>query len=43
MEATGQVKEAHEKASKTQGTLPGAHKASPAEEAAAEPTTPVPL
>jgi hypothetical protein len=39
--ATGQVEEAHEEASKTQGTLPGAHKASPTEEAADEPTTPV--
>jgi len=40
-EATGQDKGAHEEASKTQGTLPGAHKASPTEEAADEPTTPV--
>ena len=39
--ATGQVEEAHEEASKTQGTLPGAHKASPIEKAADEPTTPV--
>jgi len=31
----------NEEASKTQGTLPRAHKASPTEEAAAEPTTPV--
>jgi len=30
----------NEEASKTQGTLPGAHKASPAEEAAVEPATP---
>jgi len=30
----------HEEASKTQGTLPGAHKASPTEEAAVEPATP---
>jgi hypothetical protein len=30
----------NEEASKTQGTLPGAHKASPTEEAAAEPVTP---
>jgi len=39
-EATGQDKGANEEASKTQGTLPGAHKASPTEEAAAEPTPP---
>ena len=31
----------NEEASKTQGTLLGAHKASPTEEAADEPTTPV--
>ncbi len=37
--ATGQVEEAHEEASKTQGTLPGAHKASLTEEAAVEPAT----
>jgi hypothetical protein len=30
----------NEEASKTQGTLPGAHKASPTEEAAVEPATP---
>jgi len=40
-EATGQDEGANEEASKTQGTLPRAHKASPTEEAAAEPTTPV--
>jgi hypothetical protein len=39
--ATGQDKGANEEASKTQGTLPGAHKASTTEEAAAEPTSPV--
>ena len=39
--ATSQDEGANEEASKTQGTLPGAHKASPTEEAAAEPTTPV--
>jgi len=38
-EATGQDEGAHEEASETQGTLPGAHKASPTEEAADEPTT----
>jgi len=40
-EATGQDEGVNEEASKTQGTLPGAHKASPTEEAAAELTTPV--
>ena len=39
-EATGQDEGANEEASKTQGTLPGAHKASPTEEAAVEPATP---
>jgi len=37
-EATGHNKGANEEASKTQGTLPGAHKARKTEEAAAEPT-----
>jgi hypothetical protein len=40
-EATGQDEGANVEASKTQGTLPGAHKASPTEEAADAPTTPV--
>jgi len=39
--ATSQDEGANEEASKTQGALPGAHKASPIEEAAVEPTTPV--
>jgi len=39
--ATGQDEGANEEASKTQGMLPGANKASPIEEAADEPTTPV--
>ena len=39
--ATSQDEGANEEASKTQGALPEAHKASPTEEAATEPTTPV--
>ncbi len=37
--ATSQDEGANEEASKTQGTLPGAHKASPTEETAVEPAT----
>jgi len=39
-EAPSPNKGTNEEASKTQGTLPGAHKASPTEEAAVEPATP---
>jgi hypothetical protein len=39
-EATSPDEGTNEEASKTQGTLPGAHKASPTEEAAVEPATP---
>ena len=38
--ATSPDEGTNEGASKTQGTLPGAHKASPTEEAAVEPATP---
>jgi hypothetical protein len=39
-EAPSQDEGTNEEASKTQGTLPGAHKASPTDEAAVEPATP---